>query len=644
MTDPFGGGDTATVRASVGIGKPPLAMPLRPDIEPKLMRVVVDNHLHLPDMFELTFLDEEGSLADDAGLSIGTPVTVSGGSPTSNDSEALISGEVTSIEAICADLHIYTVIRGYDKAHMLQRGRHSRTFLNMTDSDIAEQIASEAGLDVGTVDDTKLVHTHIGQVAQTDWDFLQQRAREVGYEVGVDNDGFYFRKPSSTSGGGGLMGAISSLAGGGPATVTFKENLITFLPRITGANLTAEVEVRMWDPDAGQLITSQASIKTGTVDIDGQDPGDLANSFGGLGLPIPIPPMPPIPGLPSLGQAPSDNAFVLVNRPLADGSSASTAADEVAAGLAEHVASTFAEAEGYAVGDPKITAGKVVDVKGVPKQFEGKWMITQARHIFDEEEGGYHTRFYVSGRQERSLLGLTTMGATRGGSPQISGVVCGVVTNNNDPDKKGRVKVTLPWLSPQYESDWARVSHFGAGRKSGAMFTPEVGDEVLLAFEYGDTRRPYIIGGLINTNTTFDLGAPAVKSQGMSGAVVKRGFVSAAGNRLVFDDELLPAPATGPPVKSAMSLGTSGDELTLKIDQTAGTVDLFCKPAPPASQTPTGTLTIECGAAGTINIKTGAGGTVTIDGGANLSLKAQASLKLESQGVVEIKGQLVKIN
>jgi hypothetical protein len=648
MTNPLLADGAASVQPVVGIGKAPLALPLPPTVDTKLLKVVVDTHLHLPDMFELTFIDEEGTLADDAGLSIGAQVTISGGAATSADSEVLISGEVTSIEAVCADLHIYTVIRGYNTAHRLQRGRHSRTFLNMTDSDIASQIADEAGLDIGTVDDTKAVHTHIGQVAQTDWDFLQQRAAEVGYETGVDNDGFYFRKPSSASGdGGGLMGAVASaaasLTGGGPATLTFKDNLLTFLPRITGANVTPEVEVRAWDPDAAEIVSSQADVETGTVDIEDQDPADLANSFGGFGLPIPIPPMPPIPGLPSLGQAPSDNAYVLVNRPLADGSG-STAADEVAAGLAEHVGSVFAEAEGEAMGDPKISAGKVVEVKGVPKQFEGKWVVTQARHVFSDEEAGYRTRFYVSGRQDRTLLGLASKGGPGSSPAQFAGVVCGVVTNNNDPDQKGRVKVTLPWLSPQYETDWARVAHFGAGRKSGGMFTPEVGDEVLIAFEHGDSRRPYVIGGLINSNTSYDLGGPAVKSQGMSGAVVKRGFVSAAGNRLVFEDELLPPPASGPPLKSAMSFGTSGDELTLKLDQTGGTVDLFCKPAPPASHSPIGTLTIECGQAGTINIKTGAGGSVNIDGGATLSLKAQASLSIESQGVVEIKGQFVKIN
>src|SRR4051794_22609440 len=170
----LGGGGTATVRASVKVGSP-LGMPLRPDVERLLTRAVVDTHLHLPDTFELTFLDEEGHVAADAGLRIGVAVEVYGGAPDSSDAKKLIAGEVTSIEAVCADLHVLTVVRGYSKAHRLQKARRTRTFVNMTDSDVARKVARDAGLTVGTVDDTSTTHDHLAQIAQTDWDFLKQR-------------------------------------------------------------------------------------------------------------------------------------------------------------------------------------------------------------------------------------------------------------------------------------------------------------------------------------------------------------------------------------------------------------------------------------------------------------------------------------
>jgi len=93
-----------------------------------------------------------------------------------------------------------------------------------------------------------------------------------------------------------------------------------------------------------------------------------------------------------------------------------------------------------------------------------------------------------------------------------------------------------------------------------------------------------------------------------------------------------------------MTLGTQDGTLGLAIDQTAGTITLTCKPAPPGSQAPMGQLTIQCGDAGTINIKTGPGGNVNIDGGGTLSLKAEESISIQSSGQVAIKGTQIMLN
>jgi uncharacterized protein involved in type VI secretion and phage assembly len=631
--NPLSGGG-GIVRAGVKVGM--VGLPLKPDAERNLVRVVVDTHLHLPDMFELTFFDEAGDLVDSAGLSIGTPVEVSGGAADSTSSKKLIAGEITSIEAVCADLNVYTVVRGYEQAHRLQRARRTRTFVDTTDSDAVKKVAREAKVKVGDVDDTSTAHTHLAQVAQTDWDFIKQRAREVGFETGVVDGKFFFKRPPGMPSGGSLLDMAASMVGLGGPKLTFKDNLLTFLPRVSGANLTTDVEVRFWDPDEAKAVTKTVGVRSGTADLK-QKPADLAGSFG-LANPLGIS-LPAIPGLPDLGIAPSASAYAVVDRPLATGSAVDTAAEELANGLAEHIGSTFAEAEGYALGSPDLQAGTQVEVAGVPTAFAGKWTITNARHIFDEAEGGYRTRFFVSGRQERSLLGLASMGGTQGEPTRIPGLVCGIVTNNNDPKSRGRVKVALPWLSPAYESDWARVAQFGAGKKSGAFFTPEVGDEVLIGFEFGDPRRPYVLGGLMNAKTEFDLGGDAVKSTGMSASVVRRGFVSGAGNRLLFEDELPPPLSPGPPMKSAFALQTSDGSMGIAVDQTGGSLKITCEPT-----TATGAVEITCGPAGSITIKAGAGGSVTIDGGQNLELKAQQSIKITATQSVEVQAAQIKLN
>ena len=118
--------------------------------------------------------------------------------------------------------------------------------------------------------------------------------------------------------------------------------------------------------------------------------------------------------------------------------------------------------------------------------------------------------------------------------PPILGVVTGLVTNVNDGDELARVKLSFPWLSDTYETDWVRVVQDGAGSKRGFVVLPEVNDEVLVAFEHGDIRRPYVIGGLYNGEDVPQLGDGFI--DGQSGQVQLRGFVSRNGHALVFLD------------------------------------------------------------------------------------------------------------
>lgn len=93
------------------------------------------------------------------------------------------------------------------------------------------------------------------------------------------------------------------------------------------------------------------------------------------------------------------------------------------------------------------------------------------------------------------LIGRDSSGVSE---RSIAGVVIGIVTNNQDPDGMGRVKVSFPWRDDSDESHWARVATLMAGKERGAYFLPEVGDEVLVAFDHGDISHPYVVGALWN--------------------------------------------------------------------------------------------------------------------------------------------------
>ena len=77
-------------------------------------------------------------------------------------------------------------------------------------------------------------------------------------------------------------------------------------------------------------------------------------------------------------------------------------------------------------------------------------------------------------------------------------VVLGTVTNNNDPDKLGRVRVKYPALGDDTESPWARGRGAERGQGAGLLMTPQVGDEVVIGFEHDDVHQPYVLGSLWN--------------------------------------------------------------------------------------------------------------------------------------------------
>ncbi len=110
----------------------------------------------------------------------------------------------------------------------------------------------------------------------------------------------------------------------------------------------------------------------------------------------------------------------------------------------------------------------------------------------------------------------------------FSSVVIGLVSSVDDPDKLGRVQVTFPWLSEDNRSTWARLATLHAGPGRGSYFLPEVDDEVLVAFNHGDPRDPYIIGFLwngVDTPPNRDIPTPDV-----------RRLRTKSGHQLDFDD------------------------------------------------------------------------------------------------------------
>ncbi len=105
-------------------------------------------------------------------------------------------GEITGLELDLAAHGVpTTVVRCLDRSHRLHRGRQSRSFVQMTDSDIVNKIGGELGFTVHA-DSTSQVHDWILQNNQTNWEFLNERAARNGsrlYVQGGERDLYFAR-------------------------------------------------------------------------------------------------------------------------------------------------------------------------------------------------------------------------------------------------------------------------------------------------------------------------------------------------------------------------------------------------------------------------------------------------------------------
>ena len=229
--------------------------------------------------------------------------------------------------------------------------------------------------------------------------------------------------------------------------------------------------------------------------------------------------------------------------------------DGAAAAIAEQIAGAFAEFEGVARGNPKLRAGTAIAVDNVGAPFDGKYTITTSHHRYDPVTG-YTTAFSVTGRQERSLYGLTSGGG--GGRDRAPARWSAQVSDANDPQQQARVKLTFPWLSDTLRQrlgpdratrrrQGPRRDGAARGRRRGA------GARSSRATSAGPTS-----SAACTTASTPHRPAGSKLIDGSSGAVNRRSMVSRRGHRIDLIDE--------DGRTEGITLSTTGDKLQLMMD------------------------------------------------------------------------------
>jgi uncharacterized protein involved in type VI secretion and phage assembly len=176
---------------------------------------------------------------------------------------------------------------------------------------------------------------------------------------------------------------------------------------------------------------------------------------------------------------------------------------------------------------------------------------------------------------------------------RVHEAVIGVVTDNKDPDKLGRVKI--PILSDKDTTWWAQIVMIGAGKNRGWFFLPEIDDEVLVMFEHGDMERPVVIGALWNGKDK-----PPDKNPGGN---PRRVIKSRSGSKVIFDDD-----------KNQLIIEDGAGIGRITFDAEANKVTLQSLKGDVCIQAPTGEVLIK-------------GADIEITAGTNLEFHAGSDMK-----------------
>lgn len=456
--------------------------------------------------------------------------------------------------------------------------RRSRTFTELSDPDVIAQVLAVEGVTVEI--ESGATMPQLVQHQATDWDFALQRGGALGLVCDCD--------------GGQLRFFTPDLGQDPVATFAFGRDIHRVDLELDAESQFAAVEAGAWSAADQELLLGKAEEATSPADAGTPD---LAAVGGATDAPR--------------HAGARDQAAL-------DGWAAARLARSRLAAIRGIV-----EVQGSELPLP----GALVELQGLGARFNGKAFVSGVRHELGRGDWMTTLQLGLDPRRLDERRPQAAAPAAAGRIPPVAGLQIGVVSAlEGDPAGEDRIEVRLVTVSETDGLVWARIAAFDAGGERGAVFRPEIGDEVVLGFIDADPRDPVVLGALHSS------AKPAPIPGGDDNH--HKGYVTRAGMKLLFDDD-----------KPSVTVETPGGAL-LVFDDEAGTVEIKDQNGNAIKMS---SSTLEISAVADLKLKAGA--DVTIEG-VNMNLKASASAalegsasaKLESGGQATVKGAVVMIN
>ena len=491
------------------------------------------------------------------------------------------------------------VVEATDEAIQMTLERRNALFEKIKDSDLIGKLITNNGLKK-KVESTTGEHAEIVQYYASDWDLMMTRAQMNGFVVVVDAGTVEVGKPDTSQ-----TAALK---------VEYGESVFDLEAEMDAATQFASSAIKSysWDPSA------QKVVEAGPGSVSVKEPGNVSSA--------------------ELAKVFNVKKFTQQS----GGSLEKTSLQEWSS--AELLLSKLSKIRGNVTfqGSALARVGKTIELAGLGQRFNGVAYVSGVHQSIRDGVWTSSVDFGLSPRWFAAEAPDIAAPDASGQLPPIKGLQTGVVKKiAKDPDGEFRVQVNLPLLEKSLDV-WARLGSFYASKKVGAVFYPEVGDEVVVGFMNEDPRYPVILGSVYSKK--LDPPYPPDDKNKIKAIVTKNKL------ELVFDDQ-----------DKIVTIKTPAQQ-TVTLDDKKGEVSIQDKNKNKVMLSKSG-VTVDSGS----NLKMTAKGNVTISANGNLSLSAKgnatmdgtqvthsakakfaakgnAAAEVTSSGMLTVRGTLVKIN
>lgn len=530
--------------------------------------------------------------SDDALFKPGNPIRLDAGGTDNQDT--LFEGSIIGVRILTGkDFRSYMMVECRDCAYPATQGRKNRIFENKKDSDIINEVLK----DYGSVDAdaTQYQHPTLVQYYCSDWDFALSRADACGLFVFADGSKIKVKKPE--------------VSGSPVLTVTFGEDITAFDLELTANDQFTQYEAVSWSPKEQKAVKVSASSPSLNKQGDLQ-PKNLASGDSML----------------LQTDAPTEEKAL---KQWADGMA-------LKAGLARYQGTVSF------YGSAKVKPGKLIELKGLGKRFNGNLFVGSVTHTIADNEWVTEAGAGVPAINITDEPDVVSPPAS-GFLPGLQGLHAAVVKKlDEDPQQEYRIQVELPWLEGKIKLLWARLATMYATNGMGTYFLPEVNDEVLVGFMNADPTHPVILGSLYGAKhkPPFEY-----EAKNNTKAIVTREQL-----RIEFDEEKKVI-TIATPSKNTLEISDDGKSITLtdqhknEIKMDSGGITLSS--SKDIKLTAKGSITMDA----TSKISGTAKSDISLDGmnikvqaKMGATIKGNATAELSASGQTTVKGAMVMIN